>query len=410
MTNAAKLYTNPPNEWRRETPGCQGWSRSPRPGSARKYFMVSADTHITPPSKLIAQRIDAKYSDRLPRVERRDDGSMIMHIEGARPARIIDAELEGEDAYRVKAGEVHGENATADLEERFADLDRDGVDAEVVFPNGAAIGAFWTPDPQFAQAQLRIYNDWAAEISAPYQTRMHIAACIATGDVETAIGEIVRVANLGFKVLTLPTHPKPSSTGVEARYNHAEYDRLWAAVQDADLTITFHVATAGDPRTARGAGGAVINRALSHHTVVDPIVALCASGICDRYPKLRFVAVEGGIGWIPALLDLMDETYKKHHMWVRPKLQHGLPSDYFRAQGGATFQEDRAGLILVEPYNLGDNFCWGNDYPHQEGTFPHSAAAIEREMQDVRESTRAKMLGLNAARLFKFDVLERLES
>ena len=92
---------------------------------------------------------------------------------------------------------------------------------------------------------------------------------------------------------------------------------------------------------------------------------------------------------------------------MRPKLQHGLPSDYFRAHGAATFEEDHAGVLLVEPYNLADNFCWANDYPHHEGTFPHSAAAIERLMPNLKEETRAKMLGLNAARLFKFPIPAR---
>ena len=95
-------------------------------------------------------------------------------------------------------------------------------------------------------------------------------------------------------------------------------------------------------------------------------------------------------------------------MWVSPKLKHGLPSDYFRECGGATFSEDRAGISLIEKFGLQDNFCWANDYPHHEGTFPHSAEAIERELHELNEETRAKVLGLNAARLFRFDVPQDL--
>jgi len=91
----------------------------------------------------------------------------------------------------------------------------------------------------------------------------------------------------------------------------------------------------------------------------------------------------------------MDEAYKKHHFWVRPKLQ-GLPSDYFRANGAASFQEDPAGLGLAEAYGLQDNFMWANDYPHHEGTWPHSAAAVERTMQKISDQLRAKILGLNS--------------
>jgi len=99
----------------------------------------------------------------------------------------------------------------------------------------------------------------------------------------------------------------------------------------------------------------------------------------------------------------MDEAYRKHHFWVRPKLKK-LPSEYYRLHGFASFQEDAAGLTLAERHALADNFMWGNDYPHHEGTWPHSAEAIERTMSRLTDDSRAKILGLNAARLFKFDV------
>ena len=98
----------------------------------------------------------------------------------------------------------------------------------------------------------------------------------------------------------------------------------------------------------------------------------------------------------------MDEAYRKHHLWAFPKLRQ-MPSDYFRQYGAASFQEDLSGLKLAEPFNLVDNFMWANDYPHAEGTWPHSAEAIERQMGHLNEEQRAKILGLNMARIFKFD-------
>ena len=398
-----EIETNAANAWRHETPGGQGWARSPRPDAAKKYFMVSADTHITPPHRLVRDRIDARYHDRLPRVEKREDGARFLIAEGAVPSRIIDSQLTGEDAYRAGADQV-GPDAEVDLARRQADLERDGIDAELLFPNGPMLGAFWTPDPHFAQAQFDIYNQWAAEISAPHRDRMQFAAGISTGDIDVAVAGVERVARLGFGTILLPNSPIPRN--IDRKYNHPDFERLWAAINDADLTITFHVATGHDPRTAKGNGGAIINRSGSHQTVAEPISVLCGSGILDRYPKIRFASVEAGCGWIPALLDLMDETVRKHHMWVRPKLKHGLPSDYFREHGAATFEEDRSGMLLIEPYDLGNNFCWANDYPHQEGTFPYSAQAIERDLGGLQEETRAKVLGLNAARMFKFPIPE----
>ena len=100
-------------------------------------------------------------------------------------------------------------------------------------------------------------------------------------------------------------------------------------------------------------------------------------------------------------LEAMDEAYRKHHMWARPKLQ-ALPSEYYRRHGFSSFQEDPVGLALAEPFDLVDNFMWANDYPHHEGTWPHSPEAIERTMKALEPESREKILGGNAARLFRF--------
>jgi predicted TIM-barrel fold metal-dependent hydrolase len=98
----------------------------------------------------------------------------------------------------------------------------------------------------------------------------------------------------------------------------------------------------------------------------------------------------------------MDEAYRKHHLWTYPKLRQ-LPSEYFRQHGAASFQEDLAGLRLAGDSRLIDNFLWANDYPHAEGSWPHSAEAIERQMQHLNDDQRARILGLNIATMFKFD-------
>ncbi len=98
-------------------------------------------------------------------------------------------------------------------------------------------------------------------------------------------------------------------------------------------------------------------------------------------------------------------AYRYHHICARPIIL-GLPSDYYRAHGGSTFQEDPAGLGLAVAHDLVDNFMWANDYPHHEGTWPHSAEAIERTMGHLDDGQRAKLLGLNAARLFGLEVPE----
>ena len=390
------LTINEPNVWRLATPGHTGWPRSARPGDPRKYFIVSADAHANEPADLWATRIDAKYRDRVPRVIVDEHGVKWRVSEGHRPDRLRTDDLEGEDRLRQLAG--------ADPEERLRDMDRDGIDAEVIFPN-KGLSMWATPDGAFAMAQCRVYNEWAWETFGRYNHRMAPAAAIATADLEGSIAEVQRVARLGFRALTLPCKPVWGAHDVDhPNYNLPVFDPLWAAIQDAGLPITFHVSTGRDPRAARGNGGAVVNY-VSHAMApsLEPVANLCASGVLSRFPGLRFATIEAGIGWVAWLLDGMDEAYKKHHFWVRPKLPK-LPSEYYREHGFASFQEDAAGLALAEPMRLVDNFMWGNDYPHHEGTWPHSAEAIERTMGHLLDASRAKILGLNAARLFGFTV------
>jgi len=384
------------NEWRRETPGCAGWTRTARPDDAHKYFMVSADGHVQEPSDLWRVRVDKAYQERLPGVVLDAKGDQFQKTEGFRPVRLQNTKFEGEDLLRNQSGKTP--------QDRIRDLAADGVDAEVLFPNkGLTVWA--TPDADFSHAMCRAYNDWAWETFADFNDRLSPMACLAPAALEKTLAEIDRCAKLGFRGLSLPCKPvwgAPDHTALN--YNLPEFNDLWACVQDVDLPITFHVSTGRDPRTSRGNGGAVINYAVhSLAPTMEPIANLCASGVIDRYPKIRFGTIEAGIGWVAWALGALDEAYRKHHMWVRPKLER-LPSEYFRTNGFASFQEDKAGLDLAREHRLVDNFLWANDFPHHEGTWPHSAAAIERTMSQLDDAERAKVLGLNAARIFRFPI------
>ena len=387
------------NQWRMETPGVADWPRTARPDDAEKYLMISADTHANEPADLWTTRIEAKYRDRLPQVRIDEKGDRWSVVEGNRPTKIRIAAMVGQDQERNGAG--------ATIEGRTADHRRDGIDAEVIFPNkGLAMWA--TPDAEFAMAQCRVWNDWAWEFYGPHNDTMSPMAAVATGDIPGTLAEIERTAKMGFRGLTLPCKPVYGGHDVDdPNYNLPMYDPMWALIEEVDLPITFHISTGRDPRASKGMGGAVINY-VSHSLTptVEPMANMCASGLLERFPKLQFALIECGIGWVPWALEAMDEAYRNHHFWVRPKLQ-GLPSDYFKQHGAAAFQEDPIGLALVEQCGLENNMLWANDYPHHEGTWPHSAEAIERTMAGVSDGTRAKILGLNANRMFNFNLPDR---
>jgi predicted TIM-barrel fold metal-dependent hydrolase len=408
----------PHNLWRRETPGAAGWPHSARPGAKNKYFMFSADTHLVEPADYLKD-IEPEYRERTPRLETRPDGSQWLITEGNRPQRVrgaqsVDARagagaaggaaavfspLDEEDALRNAAGRT--------VEQRIADHVADGVDAELMFPNRGLIG--WaTPDPVFAMAMCRQWNRWAHGFCGPYMQgkspRMLPAALIAAGDQDSAMREIVWAAEHGFRALCLGNSViyGPKQYG-ELEYNNPSFEPMWSLIEETGLVITFHVSTGRDPRAVGGPGGAIVNYAChSMETTIEPLVQMIASGVFERHPGLHAGLVESGVGFVPWLLETLDHAARAHHFWVRPHLKE-LPSVYFRRNCFATFQDDPAGLKMVEAYELADNFLWANDYPHHEGSWPHSAAAIERNMGGISEGSRAKILGLNAARLFKLD-------
>jgi predicted TIM-barrel fold metal-dependent hydrolase len=390
---------DPANAWRLDSPGAAGWARNARPGDPDKFLMISADCHANEPGDLWQQRIEEKYRKRLPSMKIGPDGKRYQVTEGYRPIRLRETIFEGEDLERNQSGRTP--------EDRLRDHARDGIDAEIIFPN-KGLSMWATPDPEFAMAMCRVWNDWAWETFGPYNDQLSPMACLATGDLDGSIAEVERSAKRGFRGLTLPCKPIWGPHDHEQpNYNLPEFDPLWAAIQAADLPITFHVSTGRDPRASRGNGGAVINYAVhSLAPTMEPIANLCASGLLERFPGLRFASIEAGIGWVAWALEAMDEAYLKHHMFVRPKLKH-LPSEYFRMHGFASFQEDKSGLDLAREHDLVDCFLWANDYPHHEGTWPHSAEAIERTMGGLDESERARILGLNAARLWKFPIPKR---
>src|SRR6185295_5640800 len=134
--STSELVINEPNKWRLNTPGHASWPRTARPGDPKKYFIVSADAHANEPADLWATRIDAQYRERVPRV-------------------IVDA-----NGVKWRVSEGH-------RPDRLRDMDHDGIDAEVIFPN-KGLSMWATPDGAFAMAQCRVYNEWAWEVFANY--------------------------------------------------------------------------------------------------------------------------------------------------------------------------------------------------------------------------------------------------
>jgi predicted TIM-barrel fold metal-dependent hydrolase len=374
---------------------------TPAPGSrqaAQRLFIVSADCHVNEPHDLWSDRIEPRFRKRLPRVETDAEGQKWSVAEGLRPVRIknLPPEFSAGQAFSLEAKDLElASRGTADPLERLKHHALDGVDAEVIYPNKGLL--MWTsPDHLLSGAMCRVWNDWVAEVFGAFRERQAPVGAIAPGDVPVAVREVQRCAALGLRTVfgpvIVPGQP----------YNLPVYDPLWAVLQETGLPIGFHVGTGRDPREATGNGGAVVNYVRTLATALEPLTQLCASGVCERFPGLKFVTVECGIGWLAWALWAMDESYVKHDFWVQPKLQL-KPSDYFRRQGWCTFSDDPVGIESRRWIGT-ERLLFGNDYPHHEGSWPRSAEVIARTMKDLTDAERRQVLGENAAKLYGFEL------
>lgn len=400
MNNAA-------NKWREETPGASGWTHSARPYAPNKYLMFSADTHIVEPNDLWARDLPDDIAKWLPRVQIDEQGRRWEVLGGLGKHRAIMQDDEGDDEDKERSA------ASRSAEGIVRDMDRDGIDFQLAFANKGMM-LFSVPDVSAMYAVTGLINDWFVETFSSVKDRVLPMAMVPTADVDMTLKELDRIGKMGFfRGIMFPTKPIfGASSQSHPNYNLPVYDPVWARVQEMDLTITYHISTGSSPKTARGNGGAIINYAAhAMPSAVEPVVSMCSSGLFDRFPKLRFATIEAGIGWVPFILDCMDEAHKKHHMWAKPRLAK-LPSEYYYEHGFSSFGEDTSGLMTIDPRfddspykRLENKFMWANDYPHHEGTWPHSAAAIEREMGRLTEQQRVKLLGENAVRCFKIQDL-----
>jgi len=135
-----------------------------------------------------------------------------------------------------------------------------------------------------------------------------------------------------------------------------------------------------------------------------PVVHLTAGGALERHPNLRFIVTEAESGWLAFALQQMDRMQDRRHIFLK-KLSL-KPSEFFLRQGHVTITDDPVALSNMKFTGV-DCFLWGNDYPHDEGTFPESERFIDQIRAELSPGDARKVLSENAARLFGFD-LERL--
>ena len=366
--------------------------------------IISADSHAGQPDDLY-DRLPAEFSDRRPKIEKIDGVDWLIIDNQARQPIEAPNELNEEDKrkeFRQKDFGTENYYDGTDIATRLSDTKQDGVEGEVIYPNGM-FGAFESPDPAYQMALARLYNDYYLEIFGDKRDMFLPSAVIPTIDIQAATDEVERVGKAGYHSISVPVN-RPAAT-----YNHRDYEPLWAAAERANVPVSFHVFTESDLKEKGSAenrderardGVDTIGVVAGMVGAVNPMLALCASGTLERHPDMNFVLVESGTGWLAWALYAMDDNFVQRHMWQSPKLEL-KPSEYFIRQGYITFGNDPIGLHNIR-FTGADCMMWGSDYPHDEGTFPHSKEVIEETFKDITEEEKRKIVCDNAASLYGF--------
>jgi predicted TIM-barrel fold metal-dependent hydrolase len=287
-----------------------------------------------------------------------------------------------------------GIRRVSDPELRIKDMDRDGVDAEVVY--GILGAASRLNDREAANEMLRIYNDWLVGFQKHYPDREICLACLPYGDIDAAVEEVHRVAKLGLKGLELSC-----SWDMEPMW-HPMWEPLWKAVNEVRLPLHFHTFPTVPPKVVEGHAG--LTRRAAFFTVVtgfqmnlvNILAALIGAAVLERYPNLRIAFGESGIGWVPYALDRMDFEWEDRFRDLGLKMK---PSDYWRRQCKATFQFDRIGTKLIEDMGV-ETLMWGSDYPHGDGVWPESSKYIAEQFGHLPAAVTHKITCENAAKFY----------
>lgn len=356
-----------------------------------EYRIISADSHINTPRDLYERFAPAKYRDRLPVVESTDEGDFWV-FEGRRwPGVVGLAAAAGmrPDEYGIKAvrfDEVRP--GSWDTDARIADQNADGIDAEVVYHAG--VPGEETEDLELRLVMYQTYNDWLASFAGGAPDRLVGLAVIPVWDVDLAVAEATRAAQLGLRGAIIPSW-SPGEPWTDARW-----DPLWAAFADLALPVSMHLGAR--PHWVRLDNCAPAYLTVSKIGMAEPLAIMLFGGPLLKHPRLRLVTAEAGIGWLAYFKEWADNVYRRHRFWTNLDMPE-LPSTYFERQIFSTFQEDRPGIVTRHLIGM-DNLMWASDYPHSDTTWPHSKKYTDDQFEGVPADERDQIICTNAARLY----------
>jgi predicted TIM-barrel fold metal-dependent hydrolase len=385
---------------------------------ADELRVIDADTHMTERHDLFTSRAPKGYEDRVPRVVDIDGAphwvvDEAVDLGPARGGGVIDR---AGNKYAFEECKLNGidwvHQGAWDREARLAYMDENGFYAQVLYPNAIGIGgqrlANDVHDPVLRRLCVELYNDSMAELQEWSSNRFLPMPVLPAWSIEECVREAERVAGMGFRGVNMTSDPE--ETGSPDLGSRA-WDPLWEVCADLNLPVHFHIGASLTSLNFYGKyfwpsqhqnlkpaiGGAMLflNNA---RVVINSVYA----GIFDRHPSLKMVSVESGMGWVPFILETMDYEIFENAPEQAAQMSR-KPSEYFATNWYATFWFEEGGGDLQGLIDkIGeDNVLFETDFPHPTCLYPDPLGTVEERMSALRPATRRKVLGENAAKLYR---------
>jgi len=372
--------------------------------------LISCDDHMDLgqlPADLWRTRLPEKFRNRAPYIDDRDgqavwicDGKVWGRWNGKanpnpnqRPIKPLYDSFDRAGIYD------HSERRPAVAKLRLEDMDRDGVQASIIF---GPIFQISTDDLELRIACYQTFNDWLMEFCQAAPDRL-IGAPMLPETPDAAYDELMRLAKKGgVRQVSLMI------ANINPKLDDPAWEKLWSALEETGIVLGWHITVfVGKPgdRAAGKAASVFENTKFFMGNFLEPFIDLFSWGILERHPKLKMVMAEAGTGWLPWLVQELD--YRHWRLWEAQEFWGDKggrelktkPSELFKRQIYATFQEDYAAMALI-PFFGERNLLWASDYPHPDGVWPNSKSAIERQMKDLTPVMRQKLTHDNAAQLY----------
>lgn len=376
------------------------------------YPIIDADAHVNEPPDLWQERVAARLRPRAPKVLHTPDGDVWSFDDGKRLRPLGLTATAGLSYLQFKpAGLTYAGIRPGSFEPdaRLADLDADGLYAQILYPSVTLAGArTYADDRELQLACVRAYNEWLAEFCAAGKGRLIAQAILPTTGVQDALSELEWSLARGHKGALLSAYPNGTLEPSPAD------DPFWALAEEAGIPLGIHIGsftTVGLEPTIKQdtlsfLGHAGASKAGAQAIPVVPM--LIFTGIFERFPGLRLVLVESNMGWIPSVLEQLDDMFLRYRWFSNAtELLPTMPSRVFHRNFWATFMIDTIGIELRHHLNV-DHLMWSTDYPHTGSDWPNNRVTIERLFRGVPKAEVRKMLHGNCKALYRLDLPDAL--